>query len=184
MPCTFPTMRTFFLPLVAFLAVCTAPAQTTGVVGINDYTINGLGSGSTSCTTLCFPGGGLTLTLAASAPVGSIVLVLFNFCPCLVCSLGGPTNACLPPIPATACGGSNQSLDMSLAAGCGIAFSAVITVNSAGVLALSLPIPSFTGPPCTNATLSTQAVVIDPCGLGLFAVPGPFVLTQSYTLTF
>ncbi|MEO6597766.1 MAG: hypothetical protein ABIP94_23725 [Planctomycetota bacterium] len=167
-------------PLLAFPAL----AQVTGVPGINDLTVNGLGSGGTSCVPLCFPNGNLTLNLAVSAPPGAIILVFANFCPCLTCQLPGPSNPCVPAIPATACGGSNQSFDMDLSAGCGLSFSAVMTVNSTGVLGLSLPIPPLPGPPCTVATLSTQAVVIDPCGLGLFAVPGPFVLTQAFTLLF
>jgi hypothetical protein len=177
-------MRPLRSAFVASLLAAAALAQTTGVLGINDYTVNGLGSGSTSCTTLCFPGGGLTLNLDVSAPAGAIAIVLVNFCPCQTCTLTGPSNACLPAIPATACGSSNQSFDMDLTAACGIAFSAVVTLTSAGTLSLPLPIPALTGPPCAAATLSTQAIVIDPCGSGLFAVPGPFVLTQSYTLNF
>lgn len=169
----------------AFLLATTATAQTTGVIGINDYTVSGLGSGSTSCTPLCFPNGGVTLNLAISAPAGSFAIVVFNFCPCTACSLPAPANACLPAIPPTACGASNQSLDMNLTAACGIAFSAFVATNSAGTLSLALPIPTITGPPCLNFTISTQAAVINPCGLGVPGlVPGPFVLTQGYTLNF
>jgi hypothetical protein len=177
-------LRTTFAILFAAAATL---AQTTGVPGINDYTINSLGSGTTSCTTFCFPNGNLNLNLQVSAPAGAFAIVLFNFCPCTTCSLPGPTNACLPLIPSTACGAStNQSLDMSLTAACGIAFSAVLAPNSAGTpgLSMQLPIPAFTGLPCMNATLSTQAAVIDPCGMGLFGLAGPFVMTQSYTLNF
>ena len=64
-------------------------------------------------------------------------------------------------------------------------FSAFLAPNSAGTLSLALPIPSITGPPCLNFTISTQAAVINPCGLGVPGlVPGPFVLTQGYTLNF
>ncbi len=177
-------MNTIRTLLATALLAGFAATQTTGVPGINDYTINGLGSGATSCSSLCFPNGNLTLNLAVSAPAGAIAIVLFNFCPCSTCSLAGPLNTCSPSIPATACGGSNQSLDMNLTAACGIAFSAVVTTNTAGTMSLPLSIPPIPGPPCASAVLSTQAVVIDPCGLGLFAVPGPFVLTQSFTLLF
>lgn len=159
-------------------------AQTTGVPGINDYTVNSLGSGSTSCSTLCFPGGGLTLNLQITQPGGALGLILINFCPCLACQLTAPTNACLPAIPSTACGPSNQSLDLDLSPPCGIPFSQVVFPNSAGVLSLQVPIPAFTGAPCTNAVISTQGIVFDACGLGLFALPGPMVMTQSYTILF
>lgn len=168
------------------LTIATAFAQTTGVVGMNDLTVNSLGSGSTSCTTLCFPNGGLTLNLNVSAPPGAIAIAFFGFCPCTTCTLPGPTNTCLPTIPNTACGAStNQSLDLDMTAACGIVASFVMS-NSTGTpgTSMSLNIPAFTGLACTNATLSVQAAVIDPCGLGLFGVVGPFVMTQSYTLTF
>jgi len=177
-------MRLHTLPFAAVLAMCPALAQTTGVVGINDLTINGLGSGAVSCAPLCFPNGGVTLNFLLSSPPGSLAIVLFNFCPCQVCSLPGPSNGCVPAIPPTACGPSNQSLDMNLTAACGIALTAVMVPNTAGVLSLTVPIPTIPGPPCASATLSAQAVVIDPCGLGLFVVPGPFVLTQAFTLSF
>jgi len=177
-------MRTRLL-LAALLAMGSAFAQTTGVVGNNDYTINGLGSGSTSCTSLCFPNGGITLTLTVAAPPGSAVFVFFNFCTCQACYLPAPSNACVPPLPATACGGTNQSLDMNLTAACGIAFSTLMGVNSAGQASLLLPIPTLPGTPCAVATLSTQAIVINTCGLGIPPpFPGPFVLTQGYTLNF
>jgi hypothetical protein len=167
-----------------FVTAGLALGQTTGVPGINDYTINSLGSGTTSCTPLCFPGGGLTLNFQLSAPGGALGLVMINFCPCLACQLTAPTNACLPTIPSTACGSSNQSFDLDLSPPCGIPFTQVALPNSAGVLTVSIPIPSFTGIPCTNAVISTQAIVFDACGLGPYAVPGPFVLTQSFTIRF
>ena len=171
--------------LAAILALAPALAQTTGVVGINDYTINGLGSGTTSCTSLCFPNGNVTLGLNVSAPVGSFVVVLFNFCPCLSCYLPAPANACLPAIPPTACGGSNQSADINLTSACGIALSIVMTTNTAGTIGASLSIPPLPGPPCSVVQLSTQAVVINPCGLGVPpGFSGPFVLTQAFTLNF
>jgi hypothetical protein len=175
------TLRDTFAALVT---TSLALAQTTGVPGMNDYTVNNLGSGSTSCTTLCFPGGGLTLNLQISPPGGALGIIFINFCPCLACQLTAPTNACLPAIPLTACGLSNQSFDLDLSPPCGIPFSTVVFPNSAGFLSLQVPIPAFTGAPCTNAVISTQGIVFDACGLGPFAVPGPFVMTQAYTIQF
>ena len=169
----------------ALLAITPVFAQTTGVPGMNDYTINSLGSGSTSCTSLCFPNGNVTLALNISAPVGSVCVAVFNFCPCTTCWLPAPPNACVPVIPPTACGGSNQSADINLTAACGVALSLVMVTNTAGTIGATLTIPPLPGPPCGVISLSTQAVVIDPCGVG---VPppfgGPFVLTQAYTLNF
>lgn len=171
--------------LAVALAIGSALAQTTGVVGTNDYTINSLGSGGTSCVPLCFPNGGLVLNLAVSAPLGAIGIAFFNFCPCLPCQLPGPSNACVPPIPATACFGSNQSFDMDLSPPCGVPFNVTLIPNTAGVYAASVPIPPLPGAPCSGLwTLSTQAIVFSSCGLGLTAAPGPYVLTQSFTLNF
>ena len=176
-------MRFSTLPLAVILA-SSALAQTTGVPGINDLTVNNLGSGTTSCAGFCFPNGGVTLNMIVNAPPGSFAIALFNFCPCQACSLPGPTNACVPAIPATACGPSNQSLDLNPIAACGIALTAVMVPTSAGVPGLTVPIPTFTGPPCSSALMTVQAVMLDPCGLGLFALPGPFVMTQAITLAF
>lgn len=178
-------LRILSSALAVSLAAAPAVAQVTGVPGTNDYTINSLGSGGTSCVPLCFPNGGVTLNLAVSAPLGAIAIAFFNFCPCLTCQLPGPTNSCAPPIPLTACGAStNQSLDLDLSPPCGLPISFTMLVNTAGVYSASVPIPTLPGIPCGVATLSTQAIVFSSCGLGLTAVPGPFVLTQSYTLTF
>jgi hypothetical protein len=173
------------LILASLLAIAPALAQTTGVPGMNDYTINSLGSGSTSCTPLCFPNGGVTLGLNVSAPTGSVIIFVFNFCPCLACSLPAPANACTPTIPSTACGGSNQSADINLSSACGIALTLVGVTNTAGTVSAILNIPPLVGPPCSIVQLSTQAVVINPCGLGVPpSLSGPFVLTQGYTLNF
>ena len=171
--------------LVASLAIAPTLAQTTGVVGINDYTINSLGSGGTSCVPLCFPNGNVVLNLAVSAPLGTIAIAFFNLCPCLPCQLPGPSNACVPPIPATACGLSNQSFDMDLSPPCGLTFSVTLVASSAGVYAGTVAIPPLPGVPCSGSfQLSTQAIVFNGCGLGVFAVPGPFVLTQAFTISF
>ncbi|MBL8735016.1 MAG: hypothetical protein JNL12_01185 [Planctomycetes bacterium] len=174
-------MKTHLLSLL--LTAGAAVAQTTGVPGMNDLTVNWAGSGSTSCTSMCFPGGNVTLNLDVSAPPGATAFLLLSFCPCTTCSLPGPANGCFPTIPATACGGSNQSLDLDMSPPCGIVAVVPVAVNSAGTLGTQVPIPPLAGPPCTTA-LAIQAVVIDPCGAGVFAMPGPFVLTQAYTLWF
>jgi hypothetical protein len=171
--------------LLAFALLSSAAlAQTTGVPGINDLTVNWTGSGSTSCTSMCFPNGNTTIAFDVSMPTGAIAILAFNFCGCAPCSLPGPSNACAPAIPATACGGSNQSLDISVNAACGPIVFIPVATSTAGTVGATITIPPIPGPPCASAVLGVQGIVIDPCGLGVFAVPGPFVLTQAYTLQF
>lgn len=175
------------LTALAAISLLLAPtvAQTTGVVGTNDYTVNGMGSGGTSCVPLCFPNGNVVLNLAVSAPLGAIGIVFFNFCPCLPCQLPGPSNACVPAIPTTACAGSNQSFDMDLSPPCGLPVNQTLFVNTAGVYATTVTIPPLPGLPCSGVwQLSTQAIIFSSCGLGVFAAPGPYVLTQAFTLNF
>jgi hypothetical protein len=175
-----------FLLLTALLA-SPAPAQTTGVAGINDYTINGLTAGSTSCPNLCFPAP-TVLTLSVSTAPGNPVMMFFTPCACRVCSVAWFANGCLPLIPPALtppCNGTtNQSLDMALSIGCPIVYSAFLIADAAGIANLTLSVPTFGTAPCA-ATFSTQAVVFDVCGTGGNPVgPGPFVLTQAYTVNF
>ncbi len=173
----------------SFLFVCTfatvGVAQTTGVPGINDLTVNGFGSGQTSCATTCFANGNLVLNYTVSAPFGAPVLIAFNLCPCAPCTLPGPANFCAPPIPLTACALSNQSFDLSLNAACGpLTLLPTTPILGTTLSSLSIAVPPIPGAPCLNLALSAQAVIIDPCGAGLFAAPGPFVLSQAITTWF
>lgn len=170
--------------LLITLLSATSIAQTTGTPGINDLVVNGFGAGMTSCATTCYPNGNVVLNYSASVPPGAFVLVLFTFCPCAPCTLNAPSNPCVPAIPATACGPSNQSLDLNINAACGPLLSFPMGITTAGTFGLSVPIPPFVGTPCTNAVLTAQAIVVDPCGLGLFAAPGPLVFTQAITTWF
>jgi hypothetical protein len=180
-----PTLR----PIVLALSLSAVPlaAQVTGVPGINDYTINGLVSGSTSCTPICIPGPA-TLTLSVSTAVGNAACIVFNTCPCTPCAFPWPTNACVPAIPPAlsppCSGATNQSIDMLLGGNCLIAFSAFVFANTAGIASLTITVPGFSTGPCT-AVFSTQAVVFDFCGAGGPPIgPGPFVTTQGYSIAF
>lgn len=165
------------------LSAALATAQTTGVPGINDYTINGSAcSGSPSCTTCCFATPA-SLNCSVSTAPGNFVIIVWSFCPCSAGFVCGPPNACLPPIPLSACGStSNQSFDMML--GC-VMTTFWASANTAGVASFTLNIPNL-GPaaPCSIGPLSTQALVLDTCGLGTPLFPGPFVLTQAYDVFF
>jgi hypothetical protein len=174
-------MRTF---LLSCLLAGSAAAQTTGVPGINDLTLNSIGSGATSCVTQCFPNGNVTLTYMVSVAPGAIPFVMFNFCPCLPCSLTAPSNFCSPTIPPTACFGSNQSLDLDLNAACGPVLFLPVGPTTTGVVGVSITVPPIPGPPCSNVALTAQAIILDLCGAGLTVAPGPFVFSQAITAWF
>lgn len=177
-------LRFCVLPLLAAGVL----AQTTGVPGINDLQVNAggpwLGSGSTSCFNTCVPNGNVGLTYSCSAPAGAFVLMAFNLCPCAPCSLTAPANPCVPPIPATACFGSNQSWDLNTNAACGPLLTLVQGPTTTGVIGVNVNVPFIPGPPCTNITLSCQAVIFDPCGLGLTIFPGAFLVSQAISVSF
>jgi hypothetical protein len=176
-------MRIYALALACIATTALALGQTTGVPGINDYTINGSAcSGSPSCTSCCFQTP-VALNCSVSAPNGSIVIVVWSFCPCLAGFSCGPPNACTPAIPSTACGSTtNQSLDLVL--GC-VMTPFVGVGNTAGLASVVVNIPNM-GPaaPCSIGPLSTQAVVFNPCGFGASPFFGPFVFTQAYSVSF
>ena len=172
------------LPRIALAACFTAAlalAQVTGVPGINDYTIAPGCSGAQSCTSCCFTTP-VALTCNVSTAPGNAVFLFFSFCPCTTCFMPGPPNLCVPGIPSTACGSTtNQAFEVVL--GC-VSSTNLVFANSAGVASFNLNLP-FLGPaPACSINLSTQAIIIDPCGMGVSGFPGPFVLTQAYSLFF
>ena len=160
--------------LAAFTAL-TAPtaAQTTGFPGVNDYTVAGIGSGSTSCTEVMPPpGGGFALTVSASRP-GLPVLYALTFAgttavvPCAPGAVGLPPSPCIlggpgpPPI---------QSLDLLVGSGFGLPPFAALTGPGGFATVFAPPLPAAG----LGLTIGTQAFVLDPtCGF-------PFVATQAY----
>jgi len=169
------------IALTSFFTAALAVAQTTGVNGINNYTIAPGCSGAMSCTSCCFVTPVPLVCNVSTAP-GNAVIFYYSFCPCSTCFIPGPTNLCVPGIPSTACGSTtNQAFEIVL----GCVSSTVFTIaNSAGIATFTLNVP-FLGPapPC-SINLSTQAIIIDPCGMGVSGTPGPFVLSQAYSLNF
>src|SRR5262245_34218672 len=114
------------LGLALSLFATASVAQTTGVAGINDYTLNGLVPGSTSCTPLCFVSP-LNLTLTVVAPPFSAAVIVWTDCPCRACSIPWPPNACVPAIPfgpLPPCAFTNQSIDFFPVPGCNILWQA------------------------------------------------------------
>ena len=150
-------MRTS-LSLAAALLVVALPihAQTTGIPGFNDYTINALGSGSTSCTSLTFitP---LTLTFQVSGAPVTPVMIYLSFAPCI-------------PAPPTSLSCQGTSLNLAtIPPPFPLAFG---FTNFAGIYTFSLPLPPIS-PPITVATQSILLCI--PSFLPLF--------TQAYDLT-
>lgn len=182
-------MSPFFSTIAAvLLPIASAVAQTTGVPGINDYTLNGLVSGSSSCTQLCFATP-TNLTMAVQTVPGAIAVVVWTDCPCRGCAFPWPANTCVPPIPfgtAAPCSATNQSLDFVPIPGCNILFQGFLFANAAGLASQTLALPPLgsSAQPCA-LRFTTQAVVLDPCGLGGPPLgAGPFVLTQAYDVGF
>ncbi len=168
-------MRTLVsLALAAALFGAPAAAQTTGVPFINDYTVGGFTSGSTSCTPAPLFGGGLipfTVTAAPATPViifASISAIPGVVCPCVPCTFFAAPSIC--PIPFTACGGAtNQSVDLGLFSPC-VLLSVTGVTDAAGTFSVPILLPPF-------LTFSTQAIVLDPfCASTSLGV----VVTQAY----
>ena len=146
-----------------------AAAQTTGVPFINDYTVGGVASGSTSCTSVSIPGGGLAVpfTVTASAPglpvfiFASVSLVPGAVCLCVPCTLGVAPSPC--PIPTfSACPApTNQPIDLVLGTpSCPLPILPGVTEpdpvdGPGGVFTVPINLPP-------SMTFSTQAVVVDP----------------------
>ena len=163
----------FLLPLIlsAFAFSTSTSAQTTGFAGINDYTVDGIGAGSTSSWVVAVASGSdvkFNVHTEPGAPV------LFAFSPCLstpgaVCA-GFSTCTFLP---ATACGGTaNQSIDLNL--GCGLS-NVVEVADATGNASIAVPLPAS----AAGLTFSTQAYILPPDG----PCPGtvlPGLLTQAY----
>lgn len=180
------------LILTTLFAVSSLIAQTTGVPGVNDYTITGAGFatgslacgapaaglGGTSGSTSGTPGTDLTfdaffggtLTFNVSCAPGSLVQMVLSPVPCVPCFVGLPPVTY--PIPFTACG-SNQSVDLNLTQPLRPLFTGI--ADGSGNFGATIPFPPAV---LGCQTFCTQAVVIDAS-----QVSG-FVVTQAYDLTF
>lgn len=159
------------VPLAAAIALAPAPrAQgTTGVAGVNDYTISGLVFGSASCAFITVPAFTPQIFTIWSAP-NVPVLFLFSVspnCPCRPCFLPFPPQACPVP-PNTLCPPTNNSLDLGLLGGCPLV-AVPGTTDAAGIAVLPLLMP---GP---GATFGTQGIAAPPCS-------NPFQFTQAYQI--
>ncbi len=157
-------------------AVLAMPAYlqgTTGVAGINDYTVAGMTPGSTSCTVVALPGGGLTaFTVSGTAP-GLLYLLYASLATggvpcCNPCTLSALPSTCL--IPNTGCNPStNQTIDIIPAGPCMLLAPVVGNLGAGGVGTTNINLPPA-------IVFATQAVIVDPvCKAGNF----PVVFTQA-----
>lgn len=145
-------------------------AQTTGVPGFNDLTVNALGSGTTSCSApIVMAGGGLVNLSISTAPGVPAVYLFTPFCRCQPPFFPlPPSSSC--PIPFTAGGGTtNQSIDLLLSPNCTL-LNFVVPANAAGFANVS-----FTLPP--GFVLGVQGASIHPCATGF-----PALFTQAQTI--
>lgn len=138
------------------LAVMTGAQGTTGVPTVNDYTIGGMTSGSSSCTLLApFPSGP-TVFNVSTAP-GAPVVFLFNFnCSCRACLLPWVPAAAACGLPPLGCGIGNQAYELDTTSGSCIFLSAAATANSAGMVTVTFVVPAA-------LRFSTQIVLLHPC---------------------
>ena len=151
-------MRFATAALALALFAAPATAQTTGMPGMNDYTVNGALSGATSCITPVVPLF-VPLTFTVSTLPGFPVAILFNFCPG---PLGGPSCLAgfapfvpcfLPPI---------NSLDITYGVAPCVGIPVFGVADPLGFFTIMLP-------PCgiPGYEFSTQAVIFVPTRLCL-----------------
>lgn len=129
-----------------------AAAQVTGVPGINDFTINGSVSGSTSCTPVTIPPASpITFNISAANPGALAAIIVGVAFPGTVC----PCTAGWIPLPPSSCVGI-QSIDFPMfSPACNTVIVVGLTDGSGNFSATA----SFC-PPGTK--LAAQAVVVDP----------------------
>lgn len=149
------TMRSFSsILLVALFAFSNVvSAQTTGVVGVNDLTINTLGTTTTSCNPLGLvltqPG---ALTFDLSCPPGTIGIVAIG----VGCAGGCGGISFFPSAPCAggpACAGTNLWWSIGIPI-----LTFVVPSNAAGIAQLVIPMVNV-NPGCASA----QGANFDPC---------------------
>ncbi|MCA9320852.1 MAG: hypothetical protein KDB53_08965 [Planctomycetes bacterium] len=143
------------LLLVGVLVAGSTEAQTTGFPGFNDYTITGLGSGSTSCTALTFATP-VTLNFQIStAGPGRVVYLMASDLPCF---------------PGTFTGFTCQGTTFDLIWTPSFFFTPLPLTGPFGFTGTSLAVPPLLAP----FRFSTQCAIIDPGCAGLV------LFTQAY----
>lgn len=127
--------RTLAALLLAAVPFTSATAQTTGFPFVNDLTVNGFFSGSTSCNLVNIIGQPSTFQVTA-AP-NEPVLLIFSLCPCQGGFVPFPAATC--PFPML------QSFDLIANATCFV-WTVPGATNTAGVYSISFP-PSTSSAP-------------------------------------
>ena len=147
-----------FILIVFSIALCAAPsiAQTTGVSGINDFTINGSGSGATSPVDPALNNLVTSITMSVSAAPGDSVV-------------GASSNVAMPGVAPVS---ASHSLDLNPAMlnifiqpGSALGFPINTTVPASGSWDLSLPVTLGAG-----SSYAIQYALVGPgfaAGIGL-----------------
>lgn len=163
------------LAMTSLFAFCAplAAQGVTGVPGLTDYTINALGSGTSSCNFNLLTAGPATFTV--NTLPGTTVIFLFNLnCPCSPCSINFPGGAACP-VPPTVCSAftTNQSLDLNIGFTPCVLLSGVLVAGAGGSVSLTFVLPS-------GIRFSTQALALLPCSV---LAPFPPMFTQAHMVS-
>lgn len=164
-------VRRALLVLGIATALATGPAAqgTTGVPTINDYTLNGMTSGSSSCT-LLFPFASGPAVLKISTAPNAPTVFLFNLnCPCKTCLFPWVPATCPMP-PLTCATFTNQAFELNTGFATCVFLSASATADASGTASITVVVPPM-------IRFSTQAVLLHPCS------PSTLVFTQAYDVS-
>jgi len=157
------------LGLTAALTLTAAAQGTTGVAGVNDYTVGGMIPGSSSCTLLFPVPAGPTVFSINTAP-GAPVVFFFNLnCPCKACLFPWVPATCGMP-PLTCFTPSNQAFELDTSSGICTLLSAATTANAAGNASITINLPP-------TIRFSTQGVLLHPCDAS------NLIFTQAYNVS-
>ena len=156
-------MRIAFMAIALVLLAASGRSQTLGVPGLNDMTVNGMGSGTTSCTAVGPAGiSGVPITFAIFASPTSTGAALFiDVCPCSPAVATYP-NSCHPLLFSRLDIGTCVLMNVPMRPG----------PVPGSYFAAFPPLP-------TGLTFSAQGVVLD----ASCAPVWPFVFTQAYDIT-
>jgi hypothetical protein len=171
-------MRYSFLLSLALTLNASLAAQTPGVAGVNDYWITPGGTpGGVSCkfVNIVTP---TTMTLNVSAAPNTPFVIVWSTCPCIPCSPvpAFGTSGCLPG-PSSACGSSNQFLEVGLMSSC-LTFTMTGVTSTAGTAAIPILVPPASPP----FRMSSQVALLG--APSCVVAPFSLLLSQGWNVSF
>lgn len=161
-----PRQVLMVIAIVGTLATASAAQGTQGIAGLNDYTVNGLNTGTRSCQFVTTPPSPTTVTFNVNTLPNMPVAFVFNLgCPCQECFTPMVATSC--GLPLLGCGLSNHALELWPPCSTIV----VVAISDGGGNA------TLVAPVSSSFFFSTQAAVFGPpCDTG-----NP-VLTQAYNV--